>query len=108
MNVSDIEKRYGKIFTVQEVKARRASDKHFSVFNYNAGAYRDFLPTTGNYTGYLEIEFVSRSNEGLSFIINKYNQKIVLIRYQLNRKGSTFAYQDVYEESPMKLLPDLQ
>lgn len=107
MNVSDIEKRYGKIFTVQEVKARRAADKYFSVFNYNAGEYLDFPHAADNYTGYQEIEFVSSSNEGLSFIINKHNQKIVLIRYQPNRKGDTFAYQDVYEESPMKLLPYL-
>ena len=108
MNVSDIEKKYGKIFTAQEVKARRAADKNFSVFNYNAGEYLDFPRPTGNYTGYQEIEFVSNTNEGLSFIINKHNNKIVLIRYKANRKGSTFAYQDVFEEFPMKLLPELR
>ncbi len=107
MSVSDIERRYGKIFTAQEVKAHQAADKNFSVFKYNAGEYLDFPRPTGNYTGYQEIEFVSKSNEGLSFIINKHNQKIVLIRYQQNRKGNTFAYEDVVEESPMKLLPDL-
>lgn len=109
MSVVDIENRYGKIFTVQEVKSRRYTDKNFSVFNFkNAGEYLDFPPPTGNYTGYQEIEFVSSSNEGLSFIINKHTGKIVLIRYKLNRKGSTYAYQDVYEEFPIKLLPELK
>ena len=57
-----------------------------------------------NYTGYVTIEYVSDSNEGLSFVLNKYTEKIVLIRYQENRHGNTLVMSDVERNNMLPYL----
>ena len=57
-----------------------------------------------NYTGYVTIEYVSDSNEGLSFVLNKYTGEIVLIRYQENRHGNTLVMDDVKENNMLPYL----
>ncbi len=48
-----------------------------------------------NYAKYFSVEYISKENEGLDFIFDKYTGKIVLIRYQRNRHGNTRALDDV-------------
>lgn len=80
--------------------------------------YQDLINTYGDvsiiknsgdyykdYTGYVSADYESQSNEGLSFVINKYTQKIVLIRYQKNRHGNTLVMSDVIKHH---LLPHLR
>ena len=40
-------------------------------------------------SGYIEFEYKDYRNSGLSFIVNKYTQKVVLIRYNSDRHGSS-------------------
>lgn len=58
-----------------------------------------------NYAGYVYLEYASNENEGLSFVFNKYTEKVVLIRYQKNRHGNTMVSQDVKSYA---LLPTLR
>lgn len=65
----------------------------------NSGSYY------ANYTGYVVLEYVSDKNEGLSFVVNKYTGKIVLIRYQKNRHGNSLVMSDIKKYN---LLPYLK
>lgn len=44
-----------------------------------------------------ELEYVSKENEGLSSLVKKKTNKIVLIMYQQNRHGNTFISQYVQD-----------
>ena len=57
-----------------------------------------------NYSGYYSVEYVSSSNEGLSFIIDRQTQIIAMIRYQKNRHGNSTAFADLdkYHFIPFK------
>ena len=48
-----------------------------------------------NYSGYYAVEYVSTSNEGLTFIIDKYTNIIAMIRFQKDRHGNTMALGDL-------------
>lgn len=55
--------------------------------------------------GYMEVEYVSAQNGGLSFVVDQYTKIVKLIRYKRNRKGSTWALHDIKEYN---LLPYLR
>ena len=44
-----------------------------------------------------ELEYVSKENEGLSFLVEKKTNKIVLIMYQQNRHDNAFISQYVQD-----------
>lgn len=58
-----------------------------------------------NYGGYYYVEYVTRDNSGLSFVLNNATKRIVLIRYQSSRRGNTNVIEDVKRYN---LLPYLQ
>lgn len=76
-----------------------------------ANAYGQYDEMWGNdtdyykdYSGYITLEYVSASNEGLSFVLNKYTNEIVLIRYQANRHGNTLVMADVKKYNMLPFL----
>lgn len=83
MNTNDMKYAYGGIY-----------DSMDSSLDYKQGGCIDGYGD-GNYTGYYAVEYVSEKNEGLTFIIDRYVDRIVLIRYQENRHGNTHALGDV-------------
>jgi putative lipoprotein len=56
-------------------------------------------------SGYYIGEYVGAHNRGLSFVFNKYTDKVVLIRYQQNRYGNSSVMSDVEKYT---LLPYLR
>ncbi len=49
----------------------------------------------GKYRKYYGVEYVSKENSGLSFVISNDTYNVVLIRYQKNRHGNTHVFSDV-------------
>ena len=69
-----------------------------------AEPYGDIYHGYDTYTGYYVGEYVGYHNEGLSFVFNKYTNRVVLIRYQRDRHGNSNVLSDVKEYN---LLPYL-
>ncbi|WP_252895857.1 hypothetical protein [Veillonella rogosae] len=82
MSRSDVEDTYGPLVT-------------YSIYQNPVEPYGEIEKGYGNYSGYYVGEYVGAHNSGLSFVFNKYTNKVVLIRYQQNRHGNSRVMSDV-------------
>ena len=91
MSRSDVEATYGPLV-------------EYSIYQTPSEPYGEISEGYDKYSGYYIGEYVGAHNSGLSFVFNKYTDKVVLIRYKYDRHGSTTVLNDVKEYT---LLPYL-
>ncbi len=91
MSRSDVEATYGPLV-------------EYSIYQTPIEPYGEISEGYDKYSGYYIGEYVGAHNSGLSFVFNKYTDKVVLIRYKYDRHGSTTVLNDVKEYT---LLPYL-
>lgn len=91
MSRSDVEATYGPLV-------------EYSIYQTPSEPYDEISEGYDKYSGYYIGEYVGAHNSGLSFVFNKYTDKVVLIRYKYDRHGSTTVLNDVKEYT---LLPYL-
>ena len=91
MSRSDVEDAYGPLV-------------EYSIYQTPIEPYGEISEGYDKYSGYYIGEYVGAHNSGLSFVFNKYTDKVVLIRYKYDRHGSTTVLNDVKEYT---LLPYL-
>ena len=91
MSRSDVEATYGLLV-------------EYSIYQTPSEPYGEISEGYDKYSGYYIGEYVGAHNSGLSFVFNKYTDKVVLIRYKYDRHGSTTVLNDVKEYT---LLPYL-
>ena len=82
MSRSDVEAEYGPL--VEQ-----------SSYQTPLEPYGEISKGYDKYSGYYIGEYVGAHNSGLSFVFNKYTDKVVLIRYQQNRHGNSSVMSDV-------------
>lgn len=92
MSRSDVEATYGPLLAD-------------SIYQTPSEPYGNISKGYDNYSGYYVGEYVGAHNSGLSFVFNKYTDKVVLIRYQQNRHGNSGVMSDV---KTYNLLPHLR
>lgn len=91
MSRSDVEAAYGPLV-------------EYSIYQTPVEPYGEISEGYDKYTGYYIGEYVGTHNSGLSFVFNRYTDKVVLIRYQYDRHGNTTVLNDVKQYT---LLPYL-
>lgn len=91
MSRSDVEATYGPLV-------------EYSIYQTPIEPYGELSEGYDKYSGYYIGEYVGAHNSGLSFVFNKYTDKVVLIRYQYDRHGNTTVLNDVKQYT---LLPYL-
>lgn len=91
MSRSDVEAAYGPLV-------------EYSIYQTPVEPYGELSEGYDKYSGYYIGEYVGEHNSGLSFVFNKYTDKVVLIRYQYDRHGNTTVLNDVKQYT---LLPYL-
>lgn len=91
MSRSDVEATYGPLV-------------EYSIYQTPSEPYGEISEGYDKYSGYYIGEYVGAHNSELSFVFNKYTDKVVLIRYKYDRHGSTTVLNDVKEYT---LLPYL-
>lgn len=77
----------------------------YSIYQTPVEPYGEISKGYDKYSGYYIGEYVGAHNSGLSFVFNKYTDKVVLIRYQQNRHGNSGVMSDVEKYT---LLPYLR
>lgn len=82
MSRSDVEAAYGPL-------------EEYSIYQTPLEPYGEISKGYDKYSGYYIGEYVGAHNSGLSFVFNKYTDKVVLIRYQQNRHGNSSVMSDV-------------
>ena len=82
MSRSDVEAEYGPLV-------------EYSSYQTPLDPYGEISKGYDKYSGYYIGEYVGAHNSGLSFVFNKYTDKVVLIRYQQNRHGNSSVMSDV-------------
>jgi putative lipoprotein len=82
MSRSDVEAEYGPLV-------------EYSSYQTPLEPYGEISKGYDKYSGYYIGEYVGAHNSGLSFVFNKYTDKVVLIRYQQNRHGNSSVMSDV-------------
>ena len=82
MSRSDVEAAYGPLLK-------------YSIYQTPTEPYGEISEGYDKYKGYYIGEYVGAHNSGLSFVFNKYTNKVVLIRYQQNRHGNSWVMSDV-------------
>ena len=82
MSRSDVEAAYGPLLK-------------YSIYQTPTEPYGETSEGYDKYKGYYIGEYVGAHNSGLSFVFNKYTNKVVLIRYQQNRHGNSWVMSDV-------------
>ncbi len=82
MSRSDVEAAYGPLV-------------EYSSYQTPLEPYGEISKGYDKYSGYYIGEYVGAHNSGLSFVFNKYTDKVVLIRYQQNRHGNSSVMSDV-------------
>lgn len=92
MSRSDVEATYGPLV-------------EYSIYQTPIEPYGEISEGYDKYSGYYIGEYVGAHNSGLSFVFNKYTDKVVLIRYQQNRHGNSGVMSDVEKYT---LLPYLR
>lgn len=92
MSRSDVEAEYGPLV-------------EYSSYQTPLEPYGEISKGYDKYSGYYIGEYVGAHNSGLSFVFNKYTDKVVLIRYQQSRHGNSGVMSDVEKYT---LLPYLR
>ncbi|WP_314097084.1 hypothetical protein [uncultured Veillonella sp.] len=87
-----------------DVEATYGPLVEYSIYQTPSEPYGEISEGYDKYSGYYIGEYVGAHNSGLSFVFNKYTDKVVLIRYKYDRHGSTTVLNDVKEYT---LLPYL-
>ena len=87
-----------------EVEAAYGPLVEYSIYQTPLEPYGALSEGYDKYSGYYIGEYVGVHNSGLSFVFNKYTDKVVLIRYKYDRHGSTTVLNDIKEYT---LLPYL-
>lgn len=82
MSRSDVEAEYGPLV-------------EYSSYQTPLEPYGEISKGYDKYSGYYIGEYVGAYNSGLSFVFNKYTDKVALIRYQQNRHGNSGVMSDV-------------
>lgn len=84
MKLTDIENAYGPVY------AKNKAPKDYTAIygTYESMASYGDSEFYKDFTGYAHVEYISATNEGLSFILNRYTGKIVMIVYTPNLHGN--------------------
>lgn len=84
MTLTDIENAYGPIYS----NGKKPNDYTATYGTYESVASYGDSEFYKDFTGYAHVEYVSPTNEGLSFILNRHTGKIVMIVYTPSRHGN--------------------
>ena len=76
----------------------------YSIYQTPSEPYGELSEGYDKYSGYYIGEYVGAHNSGLSFVFNKYTDKVVLIRYQYDRHGNTTVLNDVKQYTLLSYL----